>query len=56
MRYLAERELRRNSSKENTNKDRTDIEECIENAKVKEEIEKSFEESLNPAILGKNKN
>ena len=51
MRYLAERELRKDNSKE-TNNDRNDIEECIENAKVKEEIEKSFEEDFNPAILG----
>ena len=54
MRYLAERELRKDNSNENPNNDRKDIEECIENAKVKEEIERSFEEDFNPAILGYN--
>jgi len=53
MRYLAERELRKDNSNENPNNDRKDIEECIENAKVKEEIERSFEEDFNPAILDK---
>ena len=54
MRYLAERELRKDNSNENPNNDRKDIEECIDNAKVKEEIERSFEEDFNPAILGYN--
>ena len=52
MRYLAERELTKNSSSGNANKEKRDIEECIENVKVKEEIEKTFEQDFTSAILG----
>ena len=53
MKYLADRELKNSCSPDIVQKENRDIEECRENAKLKEEIEKSFEENFNPAILGK---
>ena len=52
MSYLAERELNKSSPSDITKQNR-DVEECTENAQVKEEIEKTFQEDFHPAILGK---
>ena len=55
MSYLAERELNKSSPSDITKQNR-DVEECTENAQVKEEIEKTFQEDFHPAILGKTNN
>ena len=52
MSYLAERELNKSCPADIAQQDR-DVEECTENAKVKQEIEKTFQEDFHPAILGK---
>ena len=53
MSYLAERELNKSCPADIVKQDNRDVEEGTENAKVKEEIEKTFQEDFHPAILGK---
>ena len=52
MSYLAERELNKSGPSDITQQN-GDVDEGTENAKVKEEIEKTFQEDFHPAILGK---
>ena len=56
MSYLAERELNKSCPADIVNQENRDVEEGTENAKVKEEIEKSLKEDFLPAILGKANN
>ena len=56
MSYLAERELTKNCPADIAKLENIDVEEGTENAKVKQEIEKSFQEDFHPAILGKTNN
>jgi hypothetical protein len=52
MYYVAERELNKSTSGI-VKRENRDIEEGTENAKVKQEIEKTFKEDFHLAILGK---
>ena len=56
MSYLAERELNKSCPADIVKQENRDVEEGTENAKVKEEIEKTLKEDFHPAILGKEDN
>ena len=56
MSYLAERELNKSCPADIVKQENRDVEEGTENAKVKEEIEKTLKEDFHPAILGEANN